>query len=78
MNLQELLEQNKRVQEYQDSLPVEKQIELLEQHKKSVFTFHMEDGRKLIRGDSESDQEEMKLFFENYPQKGVSRIEFHK
>jgi len=47
-------------------------------HKKSVFTFHMEDGRKLVRGDSESNRKEMEDFFLQYPQNGCKWIEFHK
>jgi hypothetical protein len=77
MTLEELLEHNKKAQVYQDSLPIEQQIELLKQYKKSVFTFHMEDGRKLVRGDSESDKTEMQDFFAKHPQTGCKWIEFH-
>lgn len=78
MTLKELLEHNEKAQDYQDSLTINEQIELLKKHKKSVFTFHMEDGRKLIRGDSESDREEMEYFFKQHPQTGCKWIEFHK
>lgn len=78
MTLQELLDHNKRAQEYQDSLSIEDQIEWLKKYKKSVFTFHMNDGRKIVRGDSESNREEMERFFEEYPQEGCKYIEFHK
>ena len=78
MTLGELLEQNERALAYQDSLPINEQIELLKKHKKSVFTFHMEDGRKIVRGDSESDKKEMEEFFLQYPQNGCKWIEFHK
>lgn len=78
MTLKELLEHNEKAQAYQDSLTINEQIELLKKHKKSVFTFHMEDGRELIRGDSESDKKEMEKFFKRYPQNGCKRIEFHK
>lgn len=77
MTLKELIEHNEKAQAYQDSLPIEQQIELLKQHKKSVFTFHMEDGRKLVRGDSESDRKTMEKFFTEYPQTGCKWIEFH-
>ena len=78
MTLKELLEHNENAQAYQDSLTMNEQIELLKKHKKSVFTFHMEDGRKLVRGDSESNRKEMDEFFKQYPQKGCKWIEFHK
>ena len=78
MTLQELLDHNKRAQEYQDSLSIEDQIEWLKKYKKSVFTFHMNDGRMIVRGDSESNREEMERFFEEYPQEGCKYIEFHK
>jgi hypothetical protein len=78
MNLKELIEHNEKAQAYQDTLTIKDQIEMLKRHKKSVFTFHMEDGRKLVRGDSESDKKEMELFFKRYPQNGCERIEFHK
>ena len=78
MTLKELLEHNEKAQAYQDSLSINEQIELLKEHKKSVFTFHMEDGRKLVRGDSESDRKEMEEFFKQYPQTGCKWIEFHK
>jgi hypothetical protein len=78
MNLKELIEHNEKAQAYQDTLTIKDQIEMLKRHKKSVFTFHMEDGRKLVRGDSESDKKEMELFFKRYPQRGCERIEFHK
>ena len=78
MTLKELLEHNEKAQAYQDSLTVNEQIELLKKYKKSVFTFHMEDGRKLIRGDSDSDKKEMEEFFKQYPQTGCKWIEFHK
>jgi hypothetical protein len=38
----------------------------------------MEDGRKIVRGDSESDKKEMEEFFLKYPQNGCKWIEFHK
>jgi hypothetical protein len=78
MNLQELLEHNEKAQAYQDSLTIDEQIELLKKHKKSVFVLHMEDGSELVRGDSESDKEEMLEFFKQYPQKGCKWIEFYK
>lgn len=78
MTLKELLEHNEKAQKQQDSLPINEQIEFLKKHKKSVFTFHMNDGRKLVRGDGESNQKEMKLFFKENPQNGVDKIEFHK
>jgi hypothetical protein len=78
MTLGELIEQNEMALAYQDSLPIKEQIELLKNHKKSVFTFHMEDGRKIVRGDSESDKKEMEEFFLKYPQNGCKWIEFHK
>jgi hypothetical protein len=78
MTLLELLIHNERAQAYQDSLSIEEQIELLKPYKKSVFTFHMENGRKIVRGDDESDKEEMKEFFKQNPQDGCEWIEFHK
>jgi hypothetical protein len=78
MTLLELLIHNEKAQAYQDSLSIEDQIELLKPYKKSVFTFHMEDGRKIVRGDDESDKEEMKEFFKQNPQDGCKWIEFHK
>lgn len=78
MTLEELLEYNEKAQAYQDSLPVNEQIELLKKHKTSVFTFHMEDGKKLVRGDSESNKKEMEEFFKQHPQTGCKWIEFHK
>tara|TARA_R110000803_G_scaffold181557_1_gene243967 strand:+ start:307 stop:543 length:237 start_codon:yes stop_codon:yes gene_type:complete len=78
MKLKELLEHNEKSQSYQDSLTTKEQVEMLKKNKKSVFTFHMKDGRKLVRGDSESDKKEMELFFKEYPQRGCERIEFHK
>ena len=78
MTLKELLEHNEKAQAYQDSLTINEQIELLKKHKKSVFTFNMEDGRKLVRGDSESNRKEMDEFFKQYPQTGCKWIEFHK
>ena len=76
--LRDLLDHNERAQSLQDSLSYENQIEWLKQHKKSVFTFHMSDGRRLVRGDSESDSNEMREFFKMYPQEGCKYIEFHK
>jgi hypothetical protein len=38
----------------------------------------MEDGRKIVRGDDESDKQEMKEFFKEHPQTGCKWIEFHK
>ena len=78
MNLKELLENNEKAQSYQDSFSIKEQIEMLKKYKKSVFTFYMEDGRKLVRGDSQSDKKEMQEFFNAHPQKGCKRIEFHK
>jgi len=78
MTFKELLEYNEKAQAYQDSLSINEQIELLKTYKKSVFTFHMEDGTKLVRGDSEMDRKEMEDFFKKYPQKGCKWIEFHK
>jgi hypothetical protein len=76
--LKDVLEHNKKAQSYQDSLDINQQIELLKKHKKSVFTFHMEDGRKLVRGDSESNRKEMEEFFKRHPQDGCKWVEFHK
>lgn len=76
VTLKELLESQGQVEAIQ--LSTTQQIELLKGHKESVFTLHMEDGRTLVRGDSDYNQEEMKEFFERYPQKGCERIEFHK
>ena len=76
--LRDLIHHNERTQSYQDSLSYRNQIELLKQHNKSVFTFHMSDGRRLVRGDSESDSNEMREFFKMYPQEGCKYIEFHK
>ena len=78
MELQELLQHNKDAQIYQDSLPINEQIELLKKHKKSVFVLHMENGTKLVRGDSEYNKEEMQEFFNTYPQFGCKSIEFYK
>jgi cell division septal protein FtsQ len=78
MTLKELLQHNENAQSQQDSLSINEQIEMLKKHKKSVFTLHMDDGRKLVRGDSESDRKEVEDFFKLYPQKGCKRIEFHK
>jgi hypothetical protein len=78
MTLKELLKHNEKAQAYQDSLSINDQIELLKKYKKSVFTFHMEDGRKLVRGDSESNKKEMEKFFKEHPQIGCKYIEFHK
>jgi hypothetical protein len=62
----------------EQTLDFNRQIELLKSYKKSVFTFHMEDGRKILSGDSESDKKEMEKFFQRYPQTGCNYIEFHK
>lgn len=78
MTLKELLESNEKAQKQLDLLSHEEQINLLKNSKKSVFTFHMKDGREIISGDSESTQDEMRLFFEQYPQDGCDHIEFHK
>ncbi len=78
MTLKDLLEHNEKAQAHQDTLSEKEQIEMLKKHKKSVFTFHMEDGSKLIRGDSESNRKEMEQFFKQYPQTGCKSIEFHK
>ena len=78
MTFKELLEHNEKAQAYQDSLTINEQIEMLKKHKKSVFTFHMEDGSKLVRGDSGSNRKEMEEFFKLYPQTGCKWIEFHK
>jgi len=78
MTLKELAEHNEKAQKYQDSLTINEQIELLKKEKKSVFTFHMNDGRKLVRGDSQSNRKEMEVFFKQYPQQGCKWIEFHK
>lgn len=78
MTLAELAEHNEKAQAYQDSLPVNEQIELLKKHKNSVFTFHMENGSKIVRGDSESNKKEMIEFFKQHPQNGCKWIEFHK
>jgi hypothetical protein len=78
MTLKEFLERNEKAQSYQDSLSIKDQIELLKPYKKSVFTFHMEDGRKIVRGDEESDKQEMEEFFKEHPQIGCKWIEFHK
>ena len=76
--IKDLIEHNEKAQKYQDSLSIEDQIEYLKKYKKSVFTFHMEDGRKIVSGDSESNREEMEIFFKNYPQNECKYIEFHK
>ena len=78
MTLKEFFEHNEKAQAYQDSLTTNEQIELLKKYKKSVFTFHMHDGRKLIRGDTESNRKEMENFFKQYPPTGCKWIEFHK
>ncbi len=52
MTLLEFLQHNEKLQATQDLLPLNEQIELLKKHKKSVFTFHMKDGSKIVRGDS--------------------------
>ena len=78
MTLKDVIEHNERAQAYQDSLSISDQIEMLKRHKKSVFTFHMMDGRKLVRGDSQSDRKEMEVFFKHNPQRGCMWIEFHK
>ena len=78
MTLAELLEHNRKAHTLQDSLTINEQIELLKKYKKSVFTFHMTDGRKLVRGDSESDKKEMEIFFKKYPPKDCKWVEFHK
>ena len=78
MTLTEFLERNEKAQAYQDSFSIKDQIELLKPYKKSVFTFHMEDGRELVRGDDESDRKEMEEFFKEHPQDGCKWIEFHK
>ena len=57
---------------------IKQEIKILMQNKKSVFTFHMEDGRKIISSDSNSTKEEMMDFFKAYPQTGCVRVEFHK
>jgi len=77
MTLGEHFEEMERRNDAQDLLPIKEQIEFLKQHKKSVFTFHMDDGRKIVRGDSESDVKEMTEFFNQYPQVGCINIEFH-
>lgn len=77
MTLQQLLEHNKKAHEYQDSLSYADQIEHLKKYKKSVFTFHMKDGSKIVRGDSQSDKKEMENFFLEHPQNGCEWIEFH-
>ena len=78
MTLSELLKHNENALAFQESLTIAEQIKFLSKHKKSVFTFHMLDGRKLVRGDSESDKKEMQKFFNRYPQTGCEWIEFHK
>lgn len=78
MTLKELLEHNEKAQAYQDSLPINEQIERLKKYKKSVFTFHMEDGKKIVGGDLLYDKKEMQEFFNEYPQNGCKWIEFHK
>ncbi len=77
MTLSEALEKKQQEMEAFDSLPQTVQIELLKTNHNSVFTAHMKDGRKIVRGD-ESDQKEMKKFFKNYPPLGVDWVEFHK
>jgi hypothetical protein len=77
-NLKDFLEHNEKALAYQNSLPVKEQIEFLKSCKKSVFTFHMKDGRKIIKGDSVNYKKEMQEFFKTYPQNGCERIEFHK
>lgn len=78
MTLIQVLEHNKKALDYQESLPINEQIEWLKIYKESVFSFHMEDGSELVRGDDESNREEMELFFKQYPQTGCKWIEFHK
>jgi len=78
MTLREVLEHNEKARAYQESLSIDEQVELLKSYKKSVFTFHMEDGRKLVRGDSQSNRKEVEEFFKQHPQTGCKFIEFHK
>ena len=77
-SLNEFLEENEKRQKFQDSLPIQVQIDWLKEHKKSVFTFHFKDGSKLVRGDSESNQKQMKRFFKKHPQTNCVKIEYHK
>lgn len=78
MTLKELLEHNEKAKAFQESLPIKEQIELLKTYKKSVFTFHMKNGKKIVGGDSESDKIEMQKFFKQHPQTGCEWIEYHK
>jgi hypothetical protein len=78
MTLKKVLQHNEKAQAYQDSLPINEQIEWLKKYKKSVFTFHLEDGSKIVRGDSESNKKEMNEFFKHWPPSKCKWIEFHK
>lgn len=77
LSLEEFLEKRKKMMDAFDTLPITAQIEMLKQNHNSVFTAHMEDGRKVVRGD-ESNKKEMKKFFKKYPPTGVKWVEFHK
>ena len=81
MKLHELLEFQEKVKEL-ETVPLEiahkEYIELLKTYQESVFTFHMNDGQRILKSDSKSNQEEMKLFFKNFPPEGCESIEFHK
>ena len=76
--MDEFFERQEKAQKYQDSMTEEDQIKYLKTYKKSVFTAYFKDGTKKIDGDSESNQEEMKKFFDSYPPEGIDRIVFHK
>ena len=52
-------------------------IEALKLKYNSVFTAEFNDGKAILKGD-ENTQEEMKKFFNRYPPKDVKRIIFHK
>lgn len=77
MSLEEFDRHQKEALAFQEAMSYEDQIAYLKTYKKSVFTFWMEDGTWKVAGDSESDRAEMEVFFAEYPQIGVKRIEFH-
>ena len=52
-------------------------IEDLKLKYNSVFTTEFNDGKAILKGD-ENTQEEMKKFFNRHPPKDVKRIIFHK
>ena len=79
MTLKQLLEDKEILNKKSLSInQIKQEIQILMENKKSVFTFHMEDGRKIISSDSNSTKEEMMDFFKAHPQRGCIRVEFHK